>query len=529
MGSDHGFGRTLHVNVKNGSDTNSGSEASPFKTVGHAANTAQPGDTVLIHEGVYHEQILGGNSGTEQAPIIFQGINRTGVVFQGSVHVSDWERSGPYWVKRGLNPITPDNAFVMIDQKVLLKRASSPYGLKPGSFFLDQYGTYTIKLADHENPNTDRRVEVYELDIAFNSGARWGGTAKKHIVLRNFTLEKYGGHAIATDEGHPSDNSHWELDKLILRYNNNEAVFHCLDDWYVHDNTFIRNRGHGCQIDGARVKFHNNFSAFNEWFGPYVDGGCGVLLGPNETANSCLVQDNIFAHNGDVEGYGCAVFLEARAHSNHIHRNLMYANTPDGVGIYGSSYNVVTENIIVDSGYRTKWPNSGAILIDRGPVDAPAVAVRNLIANNTIWGCPSPIAIINPHLISFYELNIFANNFFGKCKKLLPMPEEPTILLRSNWFFECPESDSNKNYSLREFLDTLRGKSRDTDLNRMSEDSLMYGDPRFISPEKLDFGLQPDSPLIGAGESLNHLKPGSIKDRTESLRHKIDIGAIQSK
>lgn len=47
-----------------GSDTNSGTSASPWKTVQKAAGTLIAGDTVYLMEGTYREQVVPLNSGT---------------------------------------------------------------------------------------------------------------------------------------------------------------------------------------------------------------------------------------------------------------------------------------------------------------------------------------------------------------------------------------------------------------------------------------------------------------------------------
>src|ERR1700726_1552925 len=40
-----------------GADTNPGTLAAPFRTIQHAANLAQPGDTVQIRGGIYRETV----------------------------------------------------------------------------------------------------------------------------------------------------------------------------------------------------------------------------------------------------------------------------------------------------------------------------------------------------------------------------------------------------------------------------------------------------------------------------------------
>jgi polysaccharidase protein len=49
---------TWYVNTKTGSDSNDGRNASSaFKTLGHAASAAKPGDTVLLAPGAYDQDL----------------------------------------------------------------------------------------------------------------------------------------------------------------------------------------------------------------------------------------------------------------------------------------------------------------------------------------------------------------------------------------------------------------------------------------------------------------------------------------
>ena len=46
----------FHVSTL-GNDTNAGTQAAPLRTIQHAADLAQPGDVITVHEGVYRERI----------------------------------------------------------------------------------------------------------------------------------------------------------------------------------------------------------------------------------------------------------------------------------------------------------------------------------------------------------------------------------------------------------------------------------------------------------------------------------------
>lgn len=432
-----------HVDAARGSDDAPGTEAQPFRTVLRASESLQPGDRAIIHEGVYHEQIVGGKSGHRDAPIVYEGVDRDKVVLKGSVLVRDWVRRGHVWIKRGLHPITPQNAFVMVDERRLLERVEDSTMVSTGTFFLSKDGTYIIRLWDDANPNTEHSVEVYEYDFAFNSGDRWNGTAKQWIVLRTMTLEKYGAYALSTDADDPQSNSHWELDRLRVRYNNAEGVFYCLDDWLVHDCELIRNRGHGCQINGARVRFVRNICSENEWFGPYEDGGCGLLVGPDATAHSCEITHNVFESNGDPDGYGCGVYFEGRARDNRMENNLVIGGTSAGICFYGSARNRVASNVLISIAPRSDWEMAAAFVLHHSFEGAPTRPEANVIERNTVWGCPRAIVAESSAGKNSPKLyNCFVNNLFARCRFGSSFPAAAGIAMESNLWHECsPDLD----------------------------------------------------------------------------------------
>ncbi|HWE96270.1 MAG TPA: right-handed parallel beta-helix repeat-containing protein [Tepidisphaeraceae bacterium] len=77
----------------NGSDGNAGTLSSPFSTIQHAANLAQPGDTVYVRGGVYHQSVTPPRSGTSSLPITFTPYNNEGVTIDGADPVTGWTKS----------------------------------------------------------------------------------------------------------------------------------------------------------------------------------------------------------------------------------------------------------------------------------------------------------------------------------------------------------------------------------------------------------------------------------------------------
>ena len=82
--------RTFYI-AFNGNDANPGTDDAPFRTIQHAANLAQPGDTITVHEGIYRERIDPPRGGTSDANrIVYQAAPGEKPVITGSEPVKDW-------------------------------------------------------------------------------------------------------------------------------------------------------------------------------------------------------------------------------------------------------------------------------------------------------------------------------------------------------------------------------------------------------------------------------------------------------
>ena len=81
--------------AKNGRDSNDGSKKKPFLTINHAAQIANPGDTVIVSGGVYREWVnpaRGGNSENER--ITYMAAPGERVVISGAENVKGWKKKG---------------------------------------------------------------------------------------------------------------------------------------------------------------------------------------------------------------------------------------------------------------------------------------------------------------------------------------------------------------------------------------------------------------------------------------------------
>lgn len=80
----------LHVAVS-GNDRNPGTRAAPLRTIQRAAELAQPGDVITVHEGVYRERVTPPRGGDSDARrIVYQAAPGEKVEIKGSEVIKSW-------------------------------------------------------------------------------------------------------------------------------------------------------------------------------------------------------------------------------------------------------------------------------------------------------------------------------------------------------------------------------------------------------------------------------------------------------
>ena len=94
-------GRTYYVGL-NGSDTNSGTQAAPYKTFSKALAVMAPGDTLLVMDGVYKQNIYGAKSGQAGKPITIKALNDGQATIDGGGTGFPILLEGSYYVIDGL-------------------------------------------------------------------------------------------------------------------------------------------------------------------------------------------------------------------------------------------------------------------------------------------------------------------------------------------------------------------------------------------------------------------------------------------
>ncbi len=83
-------GADFHV-AMNGQDAHRGTKAAPLRTIQRAADLAQPGDVITVHEGVYRERINPARGGkSDRKRIVYQAARGEKVEVKGSELIQDW-------------------------------------------------------------------------------------------------------------------------------------------------------------------------------------------------------------------------------------------------------------------------------------------------------------------------------------------------------------------------------------------------------------------------------------------------------
>ena len=97
----------------NASDDNDGTEKAPFKTIGRAAETAEPGTRVRIHAGLYRECVKPARGGTDPEHMIsYEAFGDGDVVVSASEEVKDFIPSEGWMLNRGWGAVQPEGVRV---------------------------------------------------------------------------------------------------------------------------------------------------------------------------------------------------------------------------------------------------------------------------------------------------------------------------------------------------------------------------------------------------------------------------------
>lgn len=383
------FSQNIHVSITGSDETGDGSMENPYATITQAATVATPGDTVFIHEGVYHNQAYDNGdiwesstlatikcSGTEDAYIVFTTYKDDDVLL---------EFDGSYGV------VVQNNQYVKIENltiKGIADKITEEEAVEAWGWYKDENGVIH-DLAE-------------EMDVDITDPSLWGEKIDKPATPNAEKPSYYNGRAlVAISSQHIilSNNVIRDAPSSAIRVQKSDYV--SVVDNKVYNNTFWSTLGVGAITvaeatnysdeteDNIRIRLerndvHNNANKLYSWnpnkdFVKFViDEGSGLFL----------------TRNNDTYNYGYIL----------IANNLSYNNGASGIVVHKTNRAIVEHNTVYYNGTYNGDSKAGGI----GVNTVDDVTIRN----NISWAMPVKSAIYklaDPITNTVIEANIVYN------------------------------------------------------------------------------------------------------------------------
>ncbi len=300
--------REIHV-AKIGSDSASGSQASPFLTINKAASIAQPPDIVMIHAGTYREWVKPPRGGTgDNNRITYRAAKDEKVFIKGSERITSWtHQDGSVWQVELPNSFFSDY---------------NPYALNVSGGWLN-YGQWHHRGDVYLNGEAFYEKETAEEVNQAEQSWHCRVDGEKTIIRANF------GKA----------NPNTELAEINVR----ESIF-------MPKVTGLRY----ITVDG----FHFMHAAAN-WAPPGLElqmGAVGTRMGKHWIIQNCTITNARCV--GIILGHAPGVdYSDIDAFGDHIIRNNIIRRCGQAgiAGQKGATRSVISGNFIEDTNYRKEF------------------------------------------------------------------------------------------------------------------------------------------------------------------------------
>lgn len=304
----------------NGSDSNDGRAAGrPFRTIGRAVSAAQPGDTVIIRGGTYHEQLTLFRSGRQGAPIVFQGHPGETVIIDPQRRGGDGITITGNWIS--LRNVTVQNAglrgiVIRAAQNVVIDGVTARYNRHTG--IQDEGGANNLIQNCVAHNNHDPQ----------NGGAHADGV--QTLGTRNTTVRRC--HAYNnSDDGFDAWNARGTVFEQLIANNNGYDT---------------RGDGNGIklsQLSDGRTTVRRSVAFNNKVRGIDGNSGSGHIV-----------------HNNSTFGNGWTGFADFRGSGYSIVNNINYDR--EQPRNYPGSRNNSWQLGISNPGYASTDPNSSQFM-----------------------------------------------------------------------------------------------------------------------------------------------------------------------
>lgn len=364
-----------HV-AKTGSNLNEGTKEKPFLTIQKAAQTAQPGDTITVHEGVYREWVNPQFGGNAARPIIYQAALGENVIITGAEEIKTWQKDGNIWKTEinnamfgNFNPYAEKiyGDWLMVYNRVFhlgevylngramyeavdLENVKNPKIFEKSTekdftlhtWFAEVTDDKTIIYANFQNSDpTKENIEINVRPHVFFPDK----PGRNYITVRGFTLKQ-----AATQWSPPT------------AYQVGLIGPHWSKGWVIENNTISDSRSCGISLGKEAGTGHNEWSHLKYKQGTQREREV-IFRAINNGWNKDNIGSHIVRNNkifncgqaGIIGHLGCAFSL---IENNHIH-NIVYKREFEGaetggIKLHAAIDTTIRNNIIHDT-HRGLW------------------------------------------------------------------------------------------------------------------------------------------------------------------------------
>ncbi len=377
-------GKTWHVS----GETLAGIEQQEqVRTIGQAAALAEPGDTVIIHSGIYREAVEIEKSGKPDNPITFQAAAGAAVIMTGADRISEWTEvkgdghiySTPWphefiaWTQQHTHPDDDYHLLIGRCEQVFvngyaLRQVLEREKLARGTFYADLDGK-RLYVWNYDNQDISKKATV-EASVRDRILAVKGD----YVTVKGIRF-RYAANRAQRGAVEFSGN-HLTVEDCIFEYTNAGGAAFRGEDVTVRRCTFQYNgqlgfgasRAHRLRMTGCTVR-NNNIKGFDR----------GWEAGGNKI---CLARGVVLENSTFIENRGNGIWFDIGNEDCTVRNCLIACNEDAGI-FYEISYGLhAHDNVIVGNGLAgtpTAWGASAGISISSSP---DCLIERNLLVGN---------------------------------------------------------------------------------------------------------------------------------------------------
>jgi hypothetical protein len=309
----------IYVDGAKGSDSNSGTQSSPLKTIGAAASMAvtnnhnSVGSRITINPGTYRESIfLSYNKKDTSLPITFEAATKGTVLVSGGTLYTGWARYGAnqsIYTNSWLNDwgtcpqiaICPFQQDIMMRQEMVavngtaLTQVLSLTQMQQGTFYVDERAAQIYVWPASGTSMATAAVEAASLPTLFQI------SNKSNIVVRGLTFQYANSCRFSAAVWVSGSSSNVLLDSDTFQWNNGEGlkVSSPTTNFTVQKSVAVHNGDSGFQESQTKYGlWQSDTASYNNWRGAQAGyyacntAGFHASLAHNDTVNDLTTTFN---------------------------------------------------------------------------------------------------------------------------------------------------------------------------------------------------------------------------------------------